>query len=63
VLKAYGRLVRAWHGHAQGNEIWLVKLAGVDSPEDADALRGHALLVRADERPPLEDADEFYVQV
>ena len=49
--------------HLQGNEVWLVKLAGVDSPEDADALRGHALLVRADERPPLEDDDEFYVQV
>ena len=57
----------AWPEHGifevQGNEIWLVKLVGVDSPEDADALRGHALLVRADDRPPLEDADEFYVQV
>ena len=40
-----------------------MKLAGVDGPEDADALRGHALLVRADERPPLDGDDEFYVQV
>jgi len=43
--------------------VWLVKLAGVDGPEDADALRGHSLLVRADQRPPLDDSDEFYVQV
>ena len=43
--------------------MWLVKLAGVDGPEDADALRGHSLLVRADERPPLDGDDEFYVQV
>ena len=47
----------------QGNEVWLVKLAGVDGPEDADALRGHSLLVRADQRPPLDGDDEFYVQV
>jgi len=49
--------------YQQGNEVWLVKLAGVDGPEDADALRGHSLLVRADQRPPLDDSDEFYVQV
>ena len=47
----------------QGNEVWLVKLEGIDGPEDAEALRNHRLLIRAADRPPLEDEDEFYVQV
>ncbi len=48
---------------AQGNEVWLVKLAGTDSPEEADLLRGCKLLIRPTDRAPLEDEDEFYAQV
>jgi hypothetical protein len=47
----------------QGREVWLVKLAGTDSPEEADALRGCKLLIRPTDRPPLADEDEFYAQV
>lgn len=43
--------------------MWLVKLEGVDSPEEAAELRGHTLLIPASAREPLEDEDEFYVQV
>lgn len=48
---------------SKGQEVWLVKLEGVDSPEDAALLRGHRLLIPPSARPPLEDEDEFYVQV
>ena len=47
---------------SKGQEIWLVKLEGVDSPEEAELLRGHRLLIPAAARPALEDGDEFYVQ-
>lgn len=47
----------------QGNEAWIVKLEGVESPEEAALLRGHALLIPASAREELEDEDEFYVQV
>lgn len=47
---------------SKGQEIWLVKLEGVDSPEDAALLRGHTLLIPPMLRAPLEDEDEFYVQ-
>jgi hypothetical protein len=43
--------------------VWLVKLAGTDFPEQADALRGCKLLIRPTDRPPLSDEDEFYAQV
>ena len=39
-----------------------MKLAGTDSPEEADALKGCKLLIRPVDRPPLEDEDEFYAQ-
>lgn len=42
--------------------MWLVKFEGVDTPEQASALQGHTLLIRAEDREPLEDEDEFYVQ-
>lgn len=47
---------------SKGNEVWLVKLEGVESPEEAAELRGHTLLIPASAREPLEDEDEFYVQ-
>jgi 16S rRNA processing protein RimM len=46
----------------KGRQVWLVKLEGVDCPEDVGPLRGHTLLIPAAQRAPLEDADEFYVQ-
>jgi hypothetical protein len=44
-------------------QVWLVKLADVESPEEAALLRGHTLLIPASAREALEDEDEFYVQV
>lgn len=46
----------------KGREVWLLKLAGVDSPEAAERLRGLFLLGDAASRPALEGDDEFYVQ-
>lgn len=47
---------------SKGREVWLVKLAGINTPEDAAQMRGHRLLIPSRARPPLEDEDEFYVQ-
>lgn len=47
---------------AQGKEVWLMKLRGIDSPEAADMLKGQRLLMPADERPSLDSDDEYYVQ-
>ena len=46
----------------QGREVWLVKLEGIDSPEEAATVRGHTLLIPASARNALDDEDEFYVQ-
>ena len=43
--------------------VWLVKLACIDSPEEAEGYRNQRLLVRAADRPALKDEDEFYIQV
>ncbi len=40
-----------------------MKLEGVESPEEAQLLRGHSLLIPATARKALADEDEFYVQV
>ena len=50
-----------WQG-MQGREVWLLKLAGVDSPEAADMLKGLRLLMRLRDRPALDSEDDFYVQ-
>ena len=42
--------------------MWLVKLAGIDSVEEAEAFRGLTLGMLADDRPDLDGEDEFYVQ-
>ena len=52
----------SFFGHAW-LQVWLVKLADVESPEEAALLRGHTLLIPASAREALEDEDEFYVQV
>lgn len=49
--------------NAQGREIWIVKLRGVDSLTESETLRGQTLLVSSTDRPELEDEDEFLVQV
>jgi 16S rRNA processing protein RimM len=46
----------------KGRELWIVKLEGIDSPEEAQLVRGHVLLIPAADRAPLDDDDEFYVQ-
>lgn len=46
----------------KGRELWIVKLGGIDSPEEAQLVRGHVLLIPAAARDPLDDDDEFYVQ-
>lgn len=43
--------------------VWLVKLAGIEGPEEAEGYRNQRLLVRAADRSPLESDDEFYIQV
>ncbi|MCP9849523.1 ribosome maturation factor RimM [Cyanobium sp. Morenito 9A2] len=43
-----------------GKELFVVRLTGIDSREAAEALVGQALLVRADDRPELEEG-EFHL--
>ena len=52
-----------WTLTCLSGQVWLVKLEGVESPEEAALLRGHSLLIPASARQALEDEDEFYVQV
>jgi len=46
----------------KGRATWLLKIEGIDSMEEAETLRGHTLHMLAEDRPDLEDDDEFYVQ-
>jgi len=46
----------------KGREVWIVKLTGIDSPEEVSDIRGHRLLIHASDRELLDDEDEFYVQ-
>jgi 16S rRNA processing protein RimM len=46
---------RRWH-----RETLLLAVDGVDSREDAEALRGTELLVAVDDLPPLRDPDVYY---
>jgi len=43
-----------------GKELFVVRIAGIDSRDAAEALVGHELLVPAADRPPLEDG-EFHL--
>ena len=43
-----------------GKGVYVVKLAGVEDCNGADALRGCKLMVQASDRPPLEE-DEYHV--
>lgn len=55
-------LVRGKQSIYKGREVWIVKLKGINSPEEVTDIRGHILLISASEREVLEDEDEFYVQ-
>lgn len=46
--------------HIDGKGLYVVQIAGVNSRDDAEALRDTVLLVPAGDRPQLDD-DEFYV--
>lgn len=43
----------------QGHEIWLVRVAGINTPEAASLLRNHRLLMPMTELDMTDD-DEFY---
>lgn len=43
-----------------GKALFVIRLEGVNNREGAEALVGHELLVRADDRPPLEEG-EFHL--
>lgn len=43
-----------------GKALFVIRLEGVNDREGAEALVGHELLVRADDRPPLEEG-EFHL--
>ena len=38
----------------------LLKLKGIDTREQADALRGHRIVVLAEQVPPIEEKDTYY---
>ena len=44
----------------EGQGRWIVAFDGVNDRTAAEALRGTLLLVRGDERRPIDDPDEFY---
>lgn len=46
--------------HIDGKGLYVVQLAGINSRDEAEALRDAVLLVPAGDRPQLDD-DEFYV--
>src|SRR6185312_814060 len=45
-----------------GNRL-LLRLAGIDDRDAADALRGTIFLVDSADLPPIDDPDEFYDQI
>lgn len=46
----------------KGREVWIVKIKGINSPEEAQEIRGYSLMVHESVREELEDDDEFYIQ-
>ncbi len=46
----------------QGGQHWLVRVEGVDTVQEAEELRGQVLVISAEDRPEIDDDDEFYVQ-
>ena len=59
------KMVELVHGKQsiyKGREVWIVKLKGINNPEEVTDIRGHVLMISASQREVLEDDDEFYVQ-
>lgn len=46
----------------EGKEVWILKFKGLDDRTLAEGLRGSTLVLPIDQRPPLQDPDEFYAQ-
>jgi 16S rRNA processing protein RimM len=46
----------------EGKEMWILKFKGLDDRTQAEGLRGSTLVLPIDQRPPLQDPDEFYAQ-
>ena len=46
----------------KGREVWIVKIKGINSPEEAQDIRGYTLMVHESVREELDDDDEFYIQ-
>lgn len=55
-------LMRGQASVYKGREVYICKIKGINTPEEARAIHGHTLLVHESARDELEDDDEFYVQ-
>ena len=55
-------LMRGQASVYKGREVYICKIKGINTPEEARAIHGHTLLVHKSARDELEDEDEFYVQ-
>jgi hypothetical protein len=42
--------------------VWLLKIRGIETPEEAENLKGQVLMMPAGERPQLDSDEEFYAQ-
>ena len=54
------RILRVERSRSHRDRL-LVKFEGIEDRDAADALRGTLLLVGADEAPPIEEADRFWI--
>lgn len=48
---------------APGGKEAIIRLAGIDTPEDAAARRGQAVRVALDDAPPLPEGEYFHYQL
>ncbi len=55
-------LMRGQASVYKGREVFICKIKGINTPEEARAIHGHTLMVHTSARDELEDDDEFYVQ-
>ena len=46
----------------EGKEVWILKFKELDDRVQAEGLRGSTLVLPTDQRPTLQDPDEFYAQ-
>lgn len=55
-------LMRGQSSVYKGREVFICKIKGINTPEEARAIHGHTLMVHTSARDELQDDDEFYVQ-